>query len=251
MNFNLTNGVKNLIIINALFFLASIVIPEWNEWFAGYYFTSDNFRPWQILTHMFMHADVMHIFFNMYALYIFGMALENYWGTKRFLIYYFVSGLGAFALHMGINYLEIYNLWDAIAETKLSLSSDQIQEVMKNGLLVMRENKVYVNGNMQQLNELLKEYRDLVNIPVVGASGAVFGVLIGFGMLFPNTELSLLFPPITLKAKVFVLIYGAIELYMALKQSSGDHVAHYAHIGGMLFGYLLLKYWQRNPKMNW
>ncbi|MFM7682805.1 MAG: rhomboid family intramembrane serine protease, partial [Bacteroidota bacterium] len=109
-----------------------------------------------------------------------------------------------------------------------------------NGLEVINTGMGYGNVEMQKLNEAL-------HVGVVGASGAVFGVLIGFGMLFPNTELSLLFPPITLKAKVFVMIYGAIELYMALKQSSGDHVAHYAHLGGMLFGYLLLKYWQSRP----
>lgn len=237
MNLNLTTGVKNLIIINALFFLASIVIPECNNWFAGFYFVSENFRPWQIVTHMFMHADLMHIFFNMYALYLFGGALENYWGTKRFLIYYFVSGLGAFALHMGINYLEI-------SKIMASLSEEQISEVYKNGLSIMNDKKAYVNSAMQSLNEA-------INVGVVGASGAVFGVLIGFGMLFPNTELSLLFPPITLRAKVFVLIYGAIELFMALKQSAGDHVAHYAHLGGMLFGYLLLKYWQSKSSRKW
>ena len=237
MNLNLTTGVKNLLIINVLFFLASIVIPEWNEWFTGYYFTSENFRPWQIVTHMFMHADVMHIFFNMYALYLFGVSLENYWGTKRFLTYYFVSGLGAFALHMGINYIEISRLMSSLTEA-------QVQEVLNHGLSIMNDNKAYVNASMQKLNEA-------IHVGVVGASGAVFGVLIGFGMLFPNTELSLLFPPITLRAKVFVMIYGAIELYMALKQSSGDHVAHYAHIGGMLFGYLLLKYWQSKPRVNW
>jgi membrane associated rhomboid family serine protease len=233
MNSNMTDGVKNLLIINGLFFLASIVYPEINEYLTGYYFASEQFRPWQIVTHMFMHADVMHIFFNMYALYMFGSSLENYWGTKRFLVYYFVSGLGAFALHMGINFLEIQKLLS-------DLSDSQISEVVTNGLEVMNTGMGYKNAEMQKLNEA-------IHVGVVGASGAVFGVLIGFGMLFPNTELSLLFPPITLKAKVFVMIYGAIELYMALKQSSGDHVAHYAHLGGMLFGYLLLKYWQSRP----
>lgn len=251
MNLNLTTGVKNLIIINALFFLASFVIPECNNWFAGFYFFSENFRPWQIVTHMFMHADLMHIFFNMYALYLFGGALENYWGTKRFLIYYFVSGLGAFALHMGINYLEVLQLTSDWVNCKIYLNEYQIQAVLENGEDLMRANKAFSNEAMQRFNEINHQLNGCIETPVVGASGAVFGVLIGFGMLFPNTELSLLFPPITLRAKVFVLIYGAIELFMALKQSSGDHVAHYAHLGGMLFGYLLLKYWQSKSRRKW
>jgi len=198
-----------------------------------------------------MHADVMHIFFNMYALYLFGVALENYWGTKRFLIYYFISGLGAFALHMGINYLEIVQLTSEWVKSQMNLNEYEIREVLENGEKLFRESKQYSNEAMRHFNEVNHNLKMCIDTPVVGASGAVFGVLIGFGMLFPNTELSLLFPPITLRAKVFVMIYGAIELYMALKQSSGDHVAHYAHIGGMLFGYLLLKYWQSKPRVNW
>ena len=185
MRMNLTPAVKNIIIINVLIYLACFVVPGLNDALTGYYFASPNFRPWQIVTHMFMHSqyDFTHIFFNMYALYLFGTALENYWGTKRFVIYYMTCGIGA--------------LYSAI------------------------------------------------NTGVVGASGAVFGVLLGFGMLFPNTELMLLFPPIPLKAKYFVMIYGAIEFFLAMRQTTGDNVAHYAHLGGMLFGYLLLKYWQK------
>jgi membrane associated rhomboid family serine protease len=167
----------------------------------------------------------------MYALYLFGTALENYWGTKKFVIYYMTCGVGAFFLHMGVGYFEIQKMMQV-------LSDKEVYQVMITGL---EEGKAY----KVQMVELYSA----INTGVVGASGAVFGVLLGFGMLFPNTELMLLFPPIPLKAKYFVMIYGAIEFYLAMRQTTGDNVAHYAHLGGMLFGYLLLKYWQKNSKV--
>jgi len=229
---NLTPAVKNIIIINVLIYLACFVVPGLNDALTGYYFASPNFRPWQIVTHMFMHSqyDFTHIFFNMYALYLFGTALENYWGTKKFIVYYMTCGVGAFFLHMGVSYFEIQKMMSA-------LSDREVYQVMITGL---EEGKAY----KVQMVELYSA----INTGVVGASGAVFGVLLGFGMLFPNTELMLLFPPIPLKAKYFVMIYGAIEFYLAMRQTSGDNVAHYAHIGGMLFGYILLKYWQKKGK---
>ena len=233
MRMNLTPAVKNIIIINVLIYLACFVVPGLNDALTGYYFASPNFRPWQIVTHMFMHSqyDFTHIFFNMYALYLFGTALENYWGTKKFVIYYMTCGVGAFFLHMGVSYFEIQKMMQ-------SLTDKEIYQVMITGLQEGRAYKV-------QMVELYSA----INTGVVGASGAVFGVLLGFGMLFPNTELMLLFPPIPLKAKYFVMIYGAIEFFLAMRQTTGDNVAHYAHLGGMLFGYLLLKYWQKNPRV--
>jgi membrane associated rhomboid family serine protease len=229
---NLTPAVKNIMIINVLIYLACFVVPGLSENLTGYYFASPNFRPWQIVTHMFMHSmsDFTHIFFNMYALYLFGTALENYWGTKKFVIYYMTCGIGAFFLHMGVSYFEIQKMMHALTDR-------EIYQVMITGL---EEGKAY----KVQMVDLYSA----INTGVVGASGAVFGVLLGFGMLFPNTELMLLFPPIPLKAKYFVMIYGAIEFYLAMRQTAGDNVAHYAHLGGMIFGYLLLKYWQKNTK---
>lgn len=229
---NLTPAVKNIMIINVLIYLACFVVPGLSENLTGYYFASPNFRPWQIVTHMFMHSmsDFTHIFFNMYALYLFGTALENYWGTKKFVIYYMTCGIGAFFLHMGVSYFEIQKMMQALTDR-------EIYQVMITGL---EEGKAY----KVQMVDLYSA----INTGVVGASGAVFGVLLGFGMLFPNTELMLLFPPIPLKAKYFVMIYGAIEFYLAMRQTAGDNVAHYAHLGGMIFGYLLLKYWQKNSK---
>ncbi len=232
MRMNLTPAVKNIMIINVLIYLACFVVPGLSENLTGYYFASSNFRPWQIVTHMFMHSmsDFTHIFFNMYALYLFGTALENYWGTKKFVIYYMTCGIGAFFLHMGVSYFEIQKMMQALTDR-------EIYQVMITGL---EEGKAY----KVQMVDLYSS----INTGVVGASGAVFGVLLGFGMLFPNTELMLLFPPIPLKAKYFVMIYGAIEFYLAMRQTAGDNVAHYAHLGGMIFGYLLLKYWQKNTK---
>jgi membrane associated rhomboid family serine protease len=183
-----------------------------------------------------MHSmsDFTHIFFNMYALYLFGTALENYWGTKRFVIYYMTCGVGAFFLHMGVNFLQVQQLAG-------QLTFNQYKEVVEHGASIIGENEYY-------LSEAMNNFNSAINTGVVGASGAVFGVLLGFGMLFPNTELMLLFPPIPLKAKYFVMIYGAIEFFLAMRQTAGDNVAHYAHLGGMLFGYLLLKYWQKKGR---
>jgi len=225
--------VKNLLIINVLGLLGSMALGEqFDLLFAGHYFKSEFFRPWQIVTHMFMHANLMHLFFNMFALFMFGTALEQYWGPKRFLIYYMVTGIGAFFLHFLVIHFQINALMG-------SMSQEAIDQVFLMGGEAIEGGQNYVDPDLRQLNQFL-------NGGVVGASGAVFGILLGFGMLFPNTRLMLLFPPIPIKAKIFVLLYGGIELMLALQNSPGDNVAHFAHLGGMLFGYLLLKYWQKS-----
>lgn len=229
---NLGPAVKNIIIINVLVYLACFAVPQLRDMLSGYFYQSPNFRPWQLVTHMFTHApSISHIFFNMYGLFIFGSALERYWGSKKFLIYYFVCGFGAFFLHEAINYIEIQNLIS-------QLSPMAVQEVYEEGAAILRDKKNYTDPGYGALNAAL-------NVGVVGASGCVFGVLLAFGMMFPNTELMLLFPPIPLKAKWFVMIYGAIELMLALQNSPGDNVAHYAHLGGMIFGFILLKIWKK------
>jgi membrane associated rhomboid family serine protease len=223
---SITPVVKNLIIINVIFFLASMGMPEMMYGkFAGYYFKSPNFAPWQIVTHMFMHGNFMHILFNMFGLFVFGSQLERLWGSKRFLIYYMVCGVGAYLLHFGIVHYEVTQLLRG-------LNSEQLRAVFTLG-----ETNAMVTESMQQAV-------NAIHTPVVGASGAVFGLLLGFGMLFPNTILYLnfLFP---VKAKYFVMGYGAIELFMAFQNRVGDSVAHFAHLGGMLFGYILLKIWQK------
>jgi membrane associated rhomboid family serine protease len=194
---------------------------------------SEKFRLHQIFTHMFMHGDLTHLFFNMFALYMFGRVLESVWGPKRFLTFYLVTGIGAAALHTAVNFFEYYR------ETS-QLTPEQIEYVKEVGYGIYAEGKNFTEPILGKLNLLL-------NTPTVGASGAVFGILLGFGMLFPNTQLMLLFPPIPIKAKYFVMGYGAIELYLGFSQS-GSNIAHFAHLGGMLFGYFMIKYWNKNSK---
>lgn len=200
----------------------------------GLYFPkSEYFRSWQIVTHMFMHAGFIHLFFNMFALFMFGGVLERVWGPQRFLIYYLITGLGAAFTHEMVQWLQYHNAMAAI-------SPEQLQHIYDSGLEVIRSGHAYTDQNAQRLTEILY-------FPTVGASGAVFGVLLAFGVLFPNTQLMLLFPPIPIKAKYFVLGYGALELYLAVT-SPGSNIAHAAHLGGMIFGYLLLRYWRRTSK---
>ena len=190
--------VKNLIMINIIMLLAyyaglQVFGVDLNSVLGLYYPKSERFMPIQILTHIFMHAGIWHLFFNMYALYIFGQILENVWGSQRFLLYYLVCGLGAAFIHevvIGVQFHQIFN----------TLTPEQAQLVLSEGAEVFKSGKVYTDINMQALQILL-------NTPTVGASGAIFGVLLAFGMLFPNTQLMLLIPPVPIKAKWFVLIY--------------------------------------------
>jgi membrane associated rhomboid family serine protease len=230
---NMTPVVKNIILINVVVFVAYYIgARAFNTDLRGilgiYFPKSDSFTPVQILSHMFMHADFMHIFFNMYALFIFGQALENVWGPKRFLTYYLVTGLGALLLHESVLALQYNSL------TRM-LSPEAVQTIINEG-----SSGDYPDMIMQSLQALL-------NTPTMGASGAVFGVLLAFGILFPNTQLMIIFPPIPIKAKYFVLIYGVLELVLAFTQP-GSNIAHFAHLGGMLFGYLLIRYWRKTTK---
>ncbi len=226
---------KNIIIINAILFLAVSAIPSLRPPLTGYYFESQNFQIWQIITHMFMHGNLSHIFMNMFGVFMFGAVLEKYWGPKKFLNYYLLTGLGAFALHQFINYLEIQKLMAAIP-------TDLLNDVLQNGNAALLEGKNYTNQSAASLNLAM-------NIGLVGASGCLFGLLIAFGMMFPNTELMLLFFPVPIKAKWFVLGYGVIELFLATLNRPDDNVAHYAHLGGMIFGFIILKIWQSQGKL--
>jgi len=208
--------IKNLVIINSLVLLATYLTGDFMyEKFSLFYFESPLFKPYQLVTHMFMHGGFMHLFFNMYALIIFGVALEQVWGSKKFFLYYMVTGLGAALLHSLVLYIDASSLMNAVQ------AGDQIA--------------------VQKLDALMRT-------PTVGASGAVYGVLLAYGMLFPNNVLQLIFPPIALKAKWFVLIFGVIELALGVSNTGGN-IAHFAHLGGMIFGYFLIIYWKKNNKM--
>ncbi len=219
--------IKNLLIINGLLFLATISLESYGidltQLLGLHQFQSEDFMPHQLITHFFMHGNFTHLFFNMFALWMFGKILENVWGAKRFLIYYMITALGAAALHLAVSQYQIYELSNEVPN---------LIELAKKGL--------YNPSNENSLR-----LTQLVTTPTVGASGAVFGILLAFGMLFPNTLLYIYFA-IPIKAKYFVMIYGALELYLGLSNNPADNVAHFAHLGGMLFGFLLLKYWQKN-----
>lgn len=234
---NIPPVVKNLIIVNVLMLLVTFVLEQSGinlYTYLGLHFPlSDKFRLHQIFTHMFMHGGLTHLFFNMFALYMFGRVLESVWGPKRFLTFYLVTGIGAAVLHSFVNYLEY-------ASVASKLSPEQVAYVRETGSEIWSQGKNFSEPLLGKLNMIL-------NTPTVGASGAVFGILLGFGMLFPNTQLMLLFPPIPIKAKYFVMGYGVLELYLGFSQP-GSNVAHFAHLGGMLFGYFMIKYWNKNSR---
>lgn len=227
--------VKNLLIINGLFFLGTIAFSRFGidlvKLLGLFIPQSEYFRPHQLVSYIFMHGSFEHIFFNMFALWMFGNSIENYWGGKRFLIYYMVTGLGAGLIHLGI--VE----WQFLSIAK-NLTSEQLDMVMTTSVDAFYR----MNGFG---NELMNELHLMMQIPTVGASGAVFGLLLAFGMMFPNAQIYLyfLFP---IKAKYFVIGYGLLELFSGVSNRPGDNVAHFAHLGGMVFGYILLKYWQKN-----
>ncbi len=201
---------KNLVAINILMFIATLINENFMVAnFAMFYPASPFFKPWQILTHMFMHGGFWHIFFNMYSLLMFGSILERSLGTKKYLIFYFVTGLGAVALHTGVEWLQA---------------------------------RVFI------ANGIAQAYQQLLVTPTLGASGAIYGVLIGFAMLYPQARLILIFPPIPVKAKWLVIIFAAIELFFGINGIQ-EGVAHFAHLGGMLFGWLLIRWWRKHGKL--
>lgn len=214
---------KNLIIINVLVWFSSITLArvidvDMYRYLGLHFVVGGNFSPHQLITYMFMHdsQSPSHLFFNMFSVWMFGRTLESVWGAKRFLIFYFVTGIGA-GLIQELAWLFEYR--------QLVFSDMQFVNVIGEGVLPIAD-------FLGQLN-------------TVGASGAVFGLLMAFGMLFPNAELFIMFIPVPIKAKYFVFIYGLIELVGGVSQFSFDNVAHFAHLGGMLFGYFLIVYWRR------
>ena len=234
--------IKNLLIINGLFYLFTIVLGstfsiDLVKYLGLHYPLSNDFGVWQLVTYMFMHStnDFMHILFNMFALWMFGNTLENVWGSKRFLNYYLVTGIGA-----GI--VQSIVAWIRISSVEANMHADQIAIVIQEGADVLSRGMNYENIGMRNLNLI-------INTPTVGASGAVFGILLAFGMMFPNSIIYVYFA-IPIKAKFFVLIYGAIELYMGFANSAGDNVAHFAHLGGMIFGFILIMYWKKKGDLH-
>lgn len=224
--------VLNLIIINVLFLLVTVMFRDKINLYSLlglHYFTSQDFSSWQFVSYMFMHGDFTHLLFNMFALWMFGSVLEQVWGPKRFLTFYMVTGIGAGLVQLLVAFFRIQS-----AESLLT--PEQIDYVYTHGPDLWREGKTFTEQTMATLHRI-------INTPTVGASGAVFGILLAFGMLFPNTLIYVFFA-IPVRAKYFVMIYGALELYWGVTGTQ-DGIAHFAHLGGMVFGFFLIKYWRR------
>lgn len=257
-------AVKGLILINiVMFFLTEWIDKRYQintaQLLGLHLPQSPYWRPWQYVTHLFMHGNFGHLFFNMFALFMFGKILESVWGTKRFLIYYFVCGLGAAALNSAVGWIEIDRLNEQLEAFRNTPEPELLAEFIRSQLAqpapwVWNVVDGWTNNPsspeyIQQGEQLFQQIVNLkVNVPTIGASGAIFGILLAFGMLFPNTELYLMFIPIPIKAKYFVIGYGLLEFFLGLQSYVGDNVAHFAHLGGMLFGFFLVRYWSRNRK---
>jgi membrane associated rhomboid family serine protease len=227
----LTDGIKHLIIINVILFVAPQLLQlDFTNMLALHFPENEHFGFWQYITHMFMHASFSHILFNMYGLWAFGTPLEQMWGRKKFIFFYFSAGLGAGIIYTLVNYYQ----FNAALETLVTsgISQNEILELMN-------PTKMYQNQDLQTMNQLY-------NTPAVGASGAVYGVLAAFGLYFKDAKLALIFLPIPIAAKYFipVMIFG--DLFFGMTKYSVGNIAHFAHIGGALIGFIIAYSWKKN-----
>lgn len=250
-----TPVMSNLIIINVVMLVATYTAGrvfhfDLIELLGLHYPESEYFRPWQLVSYMFMHSGLSHLFFNMFALWMFGRTLEHAFGSKRFLFYYLFTGLGAMSLHLFVLFLQIYPMQCAANEVMLNFSPEAFAAFMDNYFPNMLNVPASTVTDASTGGTIMYQcIHRVMDIPTVGASGAVYGILLAFGVLFPNVRIFLLIPPIPIRAKWFVIIFGLIEVYLGFMQP-GSGVAHFAHVGGMLFGYLLLRYWKRNGSIR-
>ncbi len=232
----ITPVVKQLLIVNVIIFLAAyFFVPILNVYFPLYYIENPNFKIWQPITHMFMHVGFSHILFNMFALYSFGSVLEQIWGGKKFILFYILCGLGAAALHTAVNYWQFHEAYNALIER--GISQADINYILQD------PNRFYNDIDVNTLSTSFK-------IPAVGASGAIYGLLVAFAFMFPNAGLALLFIPVPIKAKYFVPGVLILDLVLgfngaAIFGSGGTGIAHFAHIGGALVGFLLMWFWKK------
>ncbi|MGB0788481.1 MAG: rhomboid family intramembrane serine protease [Marinirhabdus sp.] len=233
----LTDTVKILIIINVICFIGTLLLGDTAyRLFSLYYYGSPDFKVWQPLTHMFMHGNFMHILFNMYALFAFGSPLETRWGQKKFLFFYFSAGFGAALVHTLVNYFQYTTGYDALAAA--GLGPADIMAVLETG----QYNTVILESVAQ---DTIQNFYGAYHTPAVGASGAIYGVLVAFGLMFPNVALMLIFLPIPIKAKYFIPLIIVGDLFFGITGSPFG-IAHWAHIGGALFGFVMAWYWKKN-----
>jgi membrane associated rhomboid family serine protease len=238
----ISETIKVLIIVNVLFFIGTLMAEDVSyRLFSLFYFESPNFQFWQPITHMFMHGGFMHLLFNMYALWAFGSPLEQQWGRNKFLFFYFSAGLGAALIHTLVNYIQFHNGFDALAA--IGASDTDIWNLL---------NATIEPGSYREISEITistsQQFFGAWNIPAVGASGAIYGVLVAFGLMYPNAELMLIFLPIPIKAKYFIPALLLLDLFSGVTGFSvfGQNIANWAHIGGALFGFIMAYYWKKN-----
>jgi membrane associated rhomboid family serine protease len=217
-----------------------------------FYFKSEYFHPYQLITFMFMHGGILHLLFNMYALFLFGSILERVWGAERFLLFYLFTGVGAGLTQLAVNWFMIHNFYNAVQYFTVDPTLSNFKSLISHYHQYFDMNKVnaiVANWSSYNINDIREGVNNVlqaqINIPTVGASGCDFGLLLAFGIMFPNVALYLFFIPVPIKAKYFVIGYGLLELYNGVQNSPGDHIAHFAHLGGMLFGFILLQIWYK------
>ncbi len=244
----ITETVKHLIIINALLFLvAKFVYPPLQDSFALHFPQNPNFGFWQYVTHMFMHSqqNFMHIAFNMFGLWMFGSPLEQMWGRNKFLFFYFSAGIGAGLIYTAVNYFQFSTAFNTLVD--IGLRNEDIQNILTSGQ--------YNPDILSQISEKqLINFYQTYNTPAVGASGALYGVLAAFGMSFPDSKLALIFFPVPVAAKYFIPVLIGIDLFSGLTGFSifgAGNVAHFAHVGGALVGFIIMMYWKKNQFKRW
>ncbi|MEM8999803.1 MAG: rhomboid family intramembrane serine protease [Bacteroidota bacterium] len=240
----LTEAVKHLLIINGLLFLATQLYGDQiYQWLALWFPESPNFQWWQVVSHMFMHGSVMHILFNMYALWAFGTPLERIWGRNKFLFFYFSAGIGAALLHTGVNYFYFNEALHTLVNS--GVSEQQILDVISEGKY---SPDWYKLASRSSIDNFLSAY----NTPAVGASGAIYGILVAFAFTYSEAELMLIFLPIPIKAKYFVPLLIVGDLFFGFSNVNTG-IAHFAHIGGALIGFIMMWYWKKNQfnKNRW
>lgn len=236
------DAIKGLVLVNIVFFAVTFWFPGMEDrmfdWLALYFPKNENFAVWQFVTHIFMHGSLTHIIFNMYALWAFGTPLERIWGQNKFLLFYFLCGIGAGVIYLLVNYIQFDAIYNDLILS--GLSSNDIQNIIAN----KSADQNTINAVSE---EKLKDFLSLFYIPAVGASGAVYGVLVAFGILYPNAKLALLFLPVPIAAKYFIPALIALDLFSGLTGFSifGGGIAHFAHIGGAIIGFLLMLYWKK------
>lgn len=237
---NMPPVTKNLVILNVLFWGVMALVPsldaKLSQWFALHYFSSPGFNVAQLFTYMFIHAGFVHLFFNMFMLVMFGGIIERSMGSSRFLFYYISCGLFAALLQMGI-YAALLSKYTGM------YSPEEYQQIINMGWNYLKDGYNFADPTMARINML-------VNGSMVGASGAIYGVLLAFGMLYPNQQVYLMFIPVPVKAKWVVIGSGVMELLLGIGNNTADNVAHFAHLGGMIAGVLLILYWKKKGVFN-